>query len=158
MLRIDSVGCAALLIFAGRMLTLSSLTTMTDLGHWACARRPGPPRTTRVLCLLLHQLRLYRAGQLGGEVDVTRQAGLALHRIRLAGRRVLEHERREVRACRLLATGCERHGPVDREACMVVLGRYGEELERGVLRHILLPEAPQHVAVGGCERRDLAAA
>ena len=50
---------------------------------------------------------------------------------------------------RLLAAGGERHGPVDREACVVVLRGHGVELERRVLGHVLLPEA----ARARCRRR-----
>src|SRR5438552_1037256 len=74
--------------------------------------------------------------------------------MRLTGNRILEHERREVRRRRLLAAGGKRHGPVDRKACMIVLRRHREELERGVFGVVLLPEAAEHVAVGGCECRD----
>ena len=57
---------------------------------------------------------------------------LALHStgLRLAGHRVLEHERREVRGRRLLAAGGQRDRPVDREPRVVVLRRDGEQLER----------------------------
>src|SRR5712691_10616792 len=114
----------------------------------------APPRATRVVWLLLHQLGLHGRRQLRGEVDVTRQVGLAFHRMRLTGKRVFEHKRREVRGRRLLAAGCKSHGPVDREACVVVLRRHGEELERGVLDVLLLTDAPEHVAVAGRECRD----
>src|SRR3954447_14831700 len=114
-----------------------------------------PPRATRVSFLFLHQLRLHRSGELRGEIDVARQARLALDRVRLARRRVLERTRREVRGRRLLAATCERNGPVDRETSVVVLGGDGEQLEGRVLGVLLLPEAAEHVAVRGRERRDL---
>src|SRR5436309_387484 len=142
----DNVGCRALLLFSAITVT----ATLLLLVSVSCARR-SPCSAARNVCdfdLLLHQLRLGDCRQLGGEVDVARKVGLALHRMRLPGRRVLEHERRKVGARRLLAAGCERHGPVDREARVVVLRGDGEELEGGVLGHVLLPEAPEHVAVG----------
>src|SRR3954454_3328195 len=101
----------------------------------------------RVFVLLLHQLRLHGRWQLRGQVDVTRQVRLALDRMRLPGHRVLEGERREMRRRRLLAAGRERDRPVDRKPCVIVLGRDREQLERGVLGVLLLPEAAEYVAV-----------
>src|SRR5258708_40210522 len=128
---IDSVGCWAVPRSSARMLTVDSLITMKLDGRALRAAR-GTTRRAQRACgcgLLLHQLGLHCSRQLRGEVDVTRQVGLALHRMGLTGDRVLEDERREGRRRRLLAAGCEGHGPVDREPCVVVLGRPGVELE-----------------------------
>src|SRR5439155_4735200 len=136
--RSESVGCAAVsALGAVRLMAGSFITTRVPSAR--CARRPEDRRTqTRLLRLLFHQLGLHCGRQLGGEVDVTRQVGLALHRMRLAGRRVLEDERREVVRRRLLTAGGERHGPVDREPCVVVLRRHREQLERRIRGMVLL--------------------
>src|SRR3954453_2444486 len=102
MSRSDSVGCGAGPAFAASMLTVGSLGTVRSGSFGSARGGNGPPRAPPVV-LLLHQLGLGRGGHLRGEVDVAGQLGLALHRVRLAGRRVLEHEGREVRARRLLA-------------------------------------------------------
>src|SRR5689334_10857729 len=78
--------------------------------------------------------------------------------MRFAGYRVLEHRVWEVGGRRLLATGSKRHGPVDREASVVVLRGDGHELERRVRGVVGLPEAPEDVAVGGRQCRDRAPA
>src|SRR6266550_7203239 len=107
---IDRVGCPAVPRCSTRMLTVDSFTTMNAMTSAARGGEGTPPRATRVVCLLLHQLGLHGGRQLRREVDVTRQVGLAFHRMWLAGKRVFEHKRREVRSRRLLAAGCERDG------------------------------------------------
>src|SRR3954447_26326639 len=100
---IDSVGCPAVPRSSARMLTVDSLTTMSETTSVA---RGGVSTAARNACgcaCLLHQLGLRGRRQLRGEVDVTRQAGLAFHRMGLTSDRVLEHERGEVRRRRLLA-------------------------------------------------------
>src|SRR5579864_399559 len=148
---IDSVGCRAVLRSSITMLTADSLTTMAETTSVA---RGGPGTAARkasLVCLLLHQLGLHGSRQLRGEVDVTRQLRLALDRVRLTRERILEDRVREVGRRRLLAPRCERHGPVDREASMIVLRRDGHQLECRVARVVRLPIAAEHVAVGGRE-------
>src|SRR5437773_6710217 len=118
---IDNVGWTTFPPVAECVVTMASLSTTNNPVTRVARGSRGPPRATRVPCLLLHQLGLNCRRQLRREVDVARKAGLALHRMGLTGRRILEYERWEVRRRRLLATGRERHGPVDREARMVVL-------------------------------------
>src|SRR3954452_7346285 len=78
------------------------------------------PVRSRAAGLLLEQLRLVGAGHLRREVDVTGQAAVAAHRVRLAGHRVLEDRGGELLRGGLLAAGGQRHGPVDGEPGVVV--------------------------------------
>ena len=69
--------------------------------------------------------------QLGGEVDVAGEGRPALHRVRLTGSSSPRRRATGSACSPASAAGGERHGPVDREACVVVLRGDGEELERG---------------------------
>ena len=156
---IDSVGCPALRAPSGegdgRFVDHGDGSRSRGLRAAITDRRARPP----ALVLSLHELGLHRARHLGGEVDVTRQ----LRRCTSPGS-----------ACRSSSPRTRATGsacvagflpPVASATAQSIARRAWSfcvetviELERRVLGHVLLPEAAQHVAVGGRERRDLAAA
>src|SRR5689334_11932411 len=120
-----SVGTSTACASAGGVPTAVEFS-ITRCVRVAAATRGGqsaPAASQYLDFLLLHEVSLNRSRKLGGEVDVTGVLGIALHRMWLAGHRVLEHRVREVGRRRLLAACGKRHGPVDRKASMVVLRR-----------------------------------
>src|SRR5215211_459668 len=150
---IDNVGGRSARSSGGSVETMDSFSTIDVRGSgWVRPREP--PHPARLRFLLLHQLRLDDRRQLRREVDVARESRPALDPIRLAGYGVLEHERGEVRAGRLLPARRQGDRPVDCQPRVIVLRRDRVELERRVACHVLLPEAPENVAVRRREGRD----
>src|SRR5205809_224934 len=128
--RISSVGTMVGRL-SGVELIASSIIVRTHAKAALCTAR-APCTTPQIRVLLLHQLRLYLRREFGREIDVARQVGIALDGMGLARGRVLERRCWEMRGCRLLAARGQRDGPVDRETCVIVLGRHRVQLERRV--------------------------